>query len=64
MHLRNGISAFAFAFHLVGPMALFMDQPSDEKCVNNVFSNKKYFVTVFLVISFQFSTNKQYPNTP
>ena len=33
------------------PMALFCN-------------NKKYFVTVFLVISFQFSANKRYLNTP
>ena len=30
-------------------------QPSDEKHVNSIFSNKKYFAIVLLVISFQFS---------
>ena len=33
---------------------LFIDQSCDEKCVNSIFNNKKYFVIVFSVINFQF----------
>ena len=47
--LRGGISAFAF--HLASPMALFMDQSSDEKRMNNVFGHKKYIAIVFSVFS-------------
>ena len=33
---------------------LFIDQSCDEKCVNSIFNNKKYFIMVFSVINFQF----------
>ena len=56
LHLRG------FALHLVGPMGLFMDQSSDEKCVNDIFSDKNYFAIVFSVFSFQ--QNKKYPKRP
>ena len=31
---------------------------------NTIYTFKNYFTTVFLVINFQFSTNKRYPNRP
>ena len=31
---------------------------------STIHTFKNYFVTVFLAISFQFSANKRYPNTP
>ena len=31
---------------------------------NTIYTFKNYFITVFLVINFQFSTNKRYPNRP
>lgn len=46
MRLRRGI--FVFGFQLVGPMALFINQPSDEKRINSNFSNKKKFTIMFL----------------
>ena len=51
VHLRSGISEFVCVAFL---LALF--QPCDEKCMNSIFNNKKYFTIVFSVISFQFST--------
>ena len=51
VRLRSGISTFACVAFLLG---LF--QPCDEKRMNSIFNNKKYFAIVFLVISFQFST--------
>ena len=54
VRLSNGISMFAcVCLFLAGPMALFMDQPSNKKHVNSIFSNKKCFATVFSVINFQ-----------
>ena len=44
-----------FAFFLVGPMALFMDQSTCEKRVNSVLLIKNYFATIFSAITFQFS---------
>lgn len=51
--MRRDISAFYVSF--TGPTALFMSQPTFEKRENNVLPFKKYFITVFLVISVQFS---------
>ena len=48
VRLSNGIFTFAcVCVFSAGPMALFMDQPSDKKHVNSIFSNKKCFATVF-----------------
>lgn len=52
--MRRDISAFYVSF--AGPTALFMGQPTFEKRVNNVSPFKKYFITIFLVISVQFLT--------
>ena len=57
MRLRSGISAFACVAFLLG---LF--QPCDEKRMNSIFNNKKYFAIVFSVISFQFSTKEAESN--
>ena len=51
VRLRSGISAFVCVAFL---LALF--QQCDEKCMNSIFNNKKYFTIVFSVINFQFST--------
>ena len=49
-----------------------MTQPKTQKracqCIfgshDTIYTFKNYFVTVFSVINFQFSMNKQYPNRP
>ena len=54
------------------PTALFMTQPNSAKrrfpgkfgSHSTIHIFKNYFATVFLVISFQFLENKQYPNKP
>ena len=53
-------------------MALFKTQPKTQNYAyqyifgshDTIYTLKNYFVTVFLVISFQFSANKRYPNRP
>lgn len=53
--------AWRHSFHLAGPMVLFMNhpmvlfmyQPSDEKSVNSIFSNKKIFC--YVIFNNQFS---------
>ena len=71
--MRLGSVAFVhFAEKIWVPMALFMDPQKSSKhrfqykfeSQNIIHTFKNYFVTVFLTISFQFSSNKWYLNTP
>ena len=56
----------------MGLMGTIHRPPRTEKCAylyifgfhDAIHNFKNYFVTVFLVISFQFSANKRYPNRP
>ena len=53
VHLRRNVSTFC-VFFFVGFKALFIDQPTLEKYVNNILPFKKYFVIMFSTITFQF----------
>ena len=56
VHLFSNGSAFAFFGWSHGTVSR---QVKAQKCMNSIFSFKKYFVTVFSIINFQFSANKQ-----
>ena len=66
-HFSHGFCVF-----LVDPMSIVHRSPRTEKrrfldkfgSHSTIHTFKNYFVTVFSVISFQFSTNKRYPNRP
>jgi len=55
----------------VGSTALFTDPQKSSKhkfqykfeSHSTIYTFKNYFITVFSAINFQFSANKQYPNT-
>ena len=73
MRLRANDSALRLRLCFwLGSTALFMIQPKTQKHAYPYISGshgiihtfKNYFVTVFSVINFQFSANKQYPNRP
>ena len=65
------MSLGAFSVFLVDPMVtIYVPQNSAKHrflgkfgSYNTIHTFKNYFATVFSTISFQFSTNKQYPNT-
>ena len=63
------IARFAF-FWLVPWHCSWTSQPPTSAATvfygshSTIHTFKNYFVTVFSVINFQFSKNKQYPNTP
>ena len=67
-----GYQRFQHLHFWLGPTALFTTQPKTQKhAQQSIFGShdtihtiKNYFSTVFLTISFQFSANKRYPNTP
>ena len=62
--MRTEFSAFCVS--LMGPMGTVHGPPRIEKRSHgfcySVLALKNYFVTIFSVISFQFSVNKQYSN--
>ena len=63
---------FQRLYFLLGFTILFTTQLKTQKykyqyifrSYGTIYTFKNYFATVFSTINFQFSTNKQYPNTP